>query len=116
MPTTISGSQITYNDSTTQSSAGAVFGTTWTNMTSSRNFGITYTNNTGKYIQIVVGGSTYSSGGGVFITVNGVTMPATFAYSGAVGVTSPAIIVPPGATYSASAYGSTSYASWYELR
>jgi hypothetical protein len=116
MPTTISGSQITYNDSTTQSSAGAVFGTTWTNVTSSRTFGVTYTNNTGKYIQIIVGGSTSGAGGGIQITIGSITFTPFWVYSGAVGTSSPPMIVPPGATYSAVAYGSTSYSTWYELR
>jgi hypothetical protein len=115
MPTTISGSQITYNDATTKSTAGASIGTIWTNMTASRTLGVTYTNSTGKYIQVIVGGSTYGSGGGFNLTINGVTLPPIFAYSGAVGTNSPCALVPPGGTYSATQYGEVSYGSWYEL-
>lgn len=87
----------------------------WQNVSASRTFGVTYTNNYGVPIQIVVGGSTFSAGGGIYITVDGVTLTPMFAYSGSVTTASPPIIVPPGSTYSASAYGSTTYASWYEL-
>lgn len=88
----------------------------WRNVTASRALGTTYTNNTGKPIQITVGAQTIGSGGGVFITVDGVTLPAIFAYSGAVQTMSSPVVIPPGSTYSASAYGTITYGSWYELQ
>ncbi len=87
----------------------------WQNVTGSRALGTTYTNNTGKPIQITVGAQTIGSGGGVFITVDGVTLPAIFAYSGAVGTMSAPVVIPPGSTYSASAYGTVTYTNWFEL-
>lgn len=117
MPISISGSQITFNDSTVQSSSGATFGTTWTNVTGDRAFGVTYTNTTGKHIQVIVGASTYYVGGGVIITVNGVSLPPIWAYSGAVGTASACVIVPPGATYAATDYGYIQDPrTWFELR
>jgi hypothetical protein len=100
----------------TTTGGGIGYDQSWTDVSGSRTFGVSYTNSTAKPIQILVGASTTGAGGGVFITVNGVLLPATFAYSPSVGVTSGTVIVPPGATYSASAYGGASYASWYELR
>jgi hypothetical protein len=100
----------------TTTGGGIGYDQSWTDVSGSRTFGVSYTNSTTKPIQILVGASTTGAGGGVFITVNGVLLPATFAYSPSVGVTSGTVIVPPGATYSASAYGGASYASWYELR
>jgi hypothetical protein len=100
----------------TTTGGGIGYDQNWTDVTGSRTFGVSYTNSTAKPIQIIVGASTTGAGGGIFITVDGVTLPATFAYSPSVGVTSGTVIVPPGATYSASAYGGASYANWYELR
>jgi hypothetical protein len=118
MPFGISGTAgLTFNDSTTQSTAAPLpIGTTWTNMTSSRSLGVTYTNTTGKYIQVIVGGSTYGSGGGFNLIINGVSLPPIFAYSGAVGTASACALVPPGATYLVTQYGESSYTGWYELR
>lgn len=95
---------------------GLGYSQSWTDVSGSRNFGVTYTNTTGKPIQILVVASTSGVGGGVNLNIGGVGLSGFFAYSGAVTVTSPPLIVPPGATYSASAYGNASYAAWYELR
>jgi hypothetical protein len=100
----------------TGESTGIGYGQTWQDLTVSRNFGVTYTNTTSKPIQVIVYGTTNGSGSGVFLTVNGVTLPPSFTYSSTVPVISAAAIVPPNATYSASAYSGASYSGWYELR
>lgn len=100
----------------TSESGGLGYDQSWTDVSGSRTFGVTYTNTTGKPIQILVSGSTSGSGGGVALTVNGVALPGQFAYSPSVTTISASVIVPVGATYSAGAYGSTSYAGWHELR
>jgi hypothetical protein len=100
----------------TTTGGGIGYDQSWTDVTGSRTFGVSYTNSTEKPIQILVGASTTGAGGGVALTINGVALPGSFAYSPAVTVFSATAIVPVGATYAASAYGGASYASWHELR
>lgn len=118
MPFGISGTAgLTFNDATTQSTAAPLpIGTTWTNVTASRSLGVTYTNTTGKYIQVIVGGTTYDYGGGFILTINGVSLPPIFAYSSSVGTASACALVPPGSTYLVTLYGGATYNNWYELR
>jgi hypothetical protein len=89
---------------------------TWTDVTASRAFGTTYTNSTGKPIQVAVQCTTSGIGGGVSLVVGGQSLPYGFFYSGAVQGFSTSAIVPPGATYVAGAYGSSSLSTWFELR
>lgn len=100
----------------TTTGGGIGYDQSWTDVSGSRTFGVTYTNSTTKPIQILVGASTTGAGGGVALTINGVALPGSFAYSPSVTVFSATAIVPVGATYAASAYGGASYASWHELR
>jgi hypothetical protein len=100
----------------TTTGGGIGYDQSWTDVSGSRTFGVSYTNSTAKPIQILVGASTTGAGGGVALTINGVVLPGSFAYSPAVTVFSATAIVPVGATYAASAYGGASYASWHELR
>jgi hypothetical protein len=100
----------------TTTGGGIGYDQSWTDVSGSRTFGVTYTNSTAKPIQILVGASTTGAGGGVALTINGVALPGSFAYSPSVTVFSATAIVPVGATYAASAYGGASYASWHELR
>jgi hypothetical protein len=100
----------------TTTGGGIGYDQSWTDVSGSRTFGVSYTNSTTKPIQILVGASTTGAGGGVALTINGVALPGSFAYSPSVTVFSATAIVPVGATYAASAYGGASYASWHELR
>jgi len=89
---------------------------TWTDVTASRAFSTTYTNTTGKPIQVAIQCTTSGIGGGVFLVVGGQSLPYGFFYSGAIQGFSTSAIVPPGATYVAGAYGSSSLSTWFELR
>lgn len=91
-------------------------GQTWQTLTGSRVAGTTYTNTTGKPIQISVTFYSTTTAGYGNITVGGVSFGTTAqAYTGSVLVGTATAIVPPGATYSATATNST-ISSWHELR
>ena len=119
MPVTISGAAgVTFNDSTTQSTAavpGIGVGQTW--QTPSRSAGTTYTNSTGKPILIVVSGLANASNTWyTYIYVDGVQL--SFAYGGG-GASAyywfpVSVIVPNGSTYSVTAVGGINL--WTELR
>jgi hypothetical protein len=93
-------------------------GQTWQNMLSSRSLGSIYTNTTTKPIFVSFWFSNYGSGGSnAQVYVSGVQIGYSY-----VGIDSQTIgsaiqfIVPPGATYQVSAYGSPVLGGWAELR
>lgn len=91
------------------------FGQAWQNLTGTRALSTTYTNTTGRPIVINVvatSGSTTS----MTITINGVAI--TGSGQGTTGIGAQlSVIIPPGASYSASVSGSTpTLAAWLELR
>ena len=57
MAVTLSGTTITFNDSTTQTSSAVGFGQTWQNLSSSRVNGTSYQNTTGRVIMVSLGNS-----------------------------------------------------------
>jgi hypothetical protein len=120
MPITTSGTAITFNDATVQTTAftgasGIGIGQTWQSVT--RTAGVTYTNSTGKPIAFLMA---FASGAGsndvVTLTVGGVAVIFVYGIlvSGVVFGQNMAII-PPGFTYSYSSTGGVGK-SIYELR
>ncbi len=118
------GTTITFNDSSTQSTAftGAIGqGQTWQNLTSSRAWGTTYTNSTGKPIMFTCSG--YASGVAgdktlaMYINGNNVLLNGSFGTTGT-PYQSGTLIVPAGATYSANSVGGNyiTLSLWWELR
>ena len=57
MAVTLSGTTITFNDSTTQTSSAVGFGQTWQNLSGSRVNGTSYQNTTGRVIMVSLGNS-----------------------------------------------------------
>lgn len=95
---------------TAMSSLG--YGQTWQNVTGSRVAGTTYTNTTGKPITLSITSGAVNNNS-ISVLVNGLSI-----YNGAIGSSIPfahtaVVIVPPGATYSATAGGAL---TWMELR
>jgi len=90
-------------------------GETWQNVGGSRAFGTTYTNNFTYPIMVSVCQSALD--GGVIFYINGSAIAQNYVVAGGTGAGTVTIIVPPGATYSATAaYGPTgSFTSWWEL-
>ena len=120
MTTTLSGTTVTFNDGSTQSttSTGAVVGVsqTWTNVTSSRSLTTVYTNSTGKPIMVNITNNFSPSNALVIrVTLNGVSSDMGAGFNGAQGAPSLCIIIPNGATYSL-IYQYWSFAYWFELR
>lgn len=98
-------------------STGIGYGQTWQDFSNIRSFNTTYTNTTNKPIQVVFNATTGYPGGGINLTVNGVALPPTYTHTSTMGTVSAVAVVPVGATYSATAYGSgTTYVSCFELR
>jgi hypothetical protein len=92
-------------------------GQTWQNVYASRSAGVTYTNTTGRPIFVAVYGSTSPSNGqSMGLSVDGITVSyCFFAYASNQFSATVNGVVPPGSTYSVSV-GSTSIATWSELR
>lgn len=88
------------------------WGQTWQNLTGSRALGTTYYNTTGKPIEVSVS-CVIPSGTSVSITVSGVSISVDNVSAGATGVVGRSVVVPPGASYSAT--GGT-LNLWAELR
>lgn len=86
---------------------------TWQNLTASRASGTTYTNTSGRPIAISVYGSNPSGVVGITVTVSGVVVAVQGSASNHASNVS--TIVPPGATYSVSITGASSW-TWSELR
>ena len=120
MTTTLTGTVVTFNDGSTQSttSTGAVVGVsqTWTNVTSSRALTTVYTNSTGKPIMVNITNNFSASNALVIrVTLSGVSSDMGAGYNGAAGAPSLCIIIPNGATYSL-IYPYWSFGYWFELR
>lgn len=117
MAITLDGtSGVTYPSGTTATAAGVGDGQTWQSVTGSRAISTTYYNTTGKPIYVYITGAANITG--YFIMqINGVTMAnSQQAYTNGTYLTI-AMIVPPGASYSAvSGGGSASIVQWSELR
>jgi hypothetical protein len=121
MPITTSGTAITFNDATVQTTAftgasGIGVGQTWQSVT--RSAGVTYTNSTGKPIGFIM---TFAAGAGsndyVYLTIGGVSV----FFIGAVLVSGVVFgqnmaIIPPGLTYSYTADRGSTSKNVYELR
>lgn len=123
MTTIINGSSpsITFSDSTTQTSAGALpsqvigIGQTWTNVFSSRSTGVTYTNSTGKPIGVAISYTCNTASTVQGLTIDGVSV---YAAGSEVGNGSGfCLIVPNGSTYIFLTNGGTiTIVTWNELR
>lgn len=88
-------------------------GQTWQDVTASRALGTTYTNTTGRPIMVYVG-STSATTSSSFLTVSGIQLPISQGQVGGGVFKEVSIaIVPPGATYSATA---SALEKWVELR
>lgn len=88
-------------------------GQTWQNLTGSRSSGVTYTNTTGRPIDVSIHGTNASGIVGLTLMVYGVVV----AIQGTPANQSSHVssIIPPGATYSCSISGASTY-TWAELR
>jgi hypothetical protein len=88
---------------------------TWQAVT--RSVGTTYYNTTGRAISLAVQLTGSSSGGGAYVTVNGVNVYFAFAYSGGGSYTGGGtVIIPSGASYVLQFPQSATYNAAYELR
>ncbi|QWL64921.1 hypothetical protein [Aeromonas jandaei] len=88
-------------------------GQTWQDLTASRALGTTYTNTTGRPIMAYIG-TTSATTSSSFLTVSGVQLPISQGQvGGGVFKEVSLAIVPPGATYSATA---SALEKWMELR
>jgi len=96
---------------TAMSSLG--YGQTWQNLTGSRAYGTTYYNTTGKPIQIIISPNSSGSTTNTAL-VNGATVLAS-SFSGAGAQIPIHLLVPAGASYSATTTSATLNA-WFELR
>ena len=96
---------------TAMSSLG--YGQTWQNVTSSRAYATTYYNTTGRPIQILITPNTSGSTTNT-VLINGGTVIAS-SFSGSSAQIPMHVIVPAGASYSATSVGATLNA-WFELR
>jgi hypothetical protein len=114
MATTISGTTITFSDSTTQVTSANTrsygVGQTWASYVGSRSFGVTYYNTTGKPIAVSVRLSGYN--GSCLIYVDGVLVSNGYGYNN-VGEANAYATVPVGSSYSVSGGG---LSTWAELR
>jgi hypothetical protein len=120
MATTVSGTTLTFNDSTTQTTAANPVGVgqTWQNVSASRAINTNYTNSTGKAIQVSIR-AYYAVNQNAELKVGGITDAfagwSSYA-SGAVGGTVTAI-VPNGSTYQYyNVTGTATTPIWFELR
>jgi len=116
MAVSLSGSQITYNNSAAGTVPGLGDGQAASaNLYSgSRAYGTTYTNSTGKPIYVYI--STSNSAGVTFtLNVNGTSQ--ALAATGAASDAWISFVVPNGHTYSVSVSGGTpTFNYWYEMR
>jgi hypothetical protein len=117
MGISLTGTNVTFNDSTTQSTTINNFalgvGQTWTDVAASRAIVTTYTNNTGRPIMVYIAMAQSTSNACVF-DVDGVTVSGT-AHNGGNGNSNVQCIVPAGSTYRIS-NGSWPFVTWMELR
>lgn len=94
------------------------FGQTWQDVTASRAAGTTYYNTTGRPITINCGLTATSINGQVNFTINGVALVG--GSTGAAGSTNQSqltgLIIPPGASYSATLTNASAISKWFELR
>lgn len=88
-------------------------GQTWQTVTGSRSLGVTYTNSTGKPIMVNVRATMTDASNTVVITVGGVATGGGSASN--TNIAAHSTVVPPGATYVATAAGG-SLSLWAELR
>jgi hypothetical protein len=124
MPVSINNTTLTFNDATTQTTAGigasSVIGLsqTYQNVTGSRSSGTVYTNSTGKGIYVsIFTGDAAGQGAALNMFVGGVRVGATNmggpgGYQGYCWT----ILVPNGSTYQISYNASATYRGWWELR
>ena len=115
MPTTLRGTDILFNDNSTQAASAIGFGQTWQNFSSTRAFNTSYTNSTGRSIMICV--VVVSAGGAYDPTwvIGGVTIGRFGAVTNNGVYNMTTVIVPPGLTYNLTAT-SANLSNWYELR
>jgi hypothetical protein len=105
--------------STTLAASGAklglgITGEVWNNVTGSRGLGTTYTNSRGYPIMISITG-TASGASGIFVNVNGTEIYRNQAqWNGAGAFPGAVLIIPNGATYSAT-MSTSGLSTWYEL-
>jgi hypothetical protein len=119
MAMTLSGTTVTFNDSTTQStSANPVgVGQTWQDVSASRSVNTAYTNSTGKAIQVSVY-AYYGVNQLGELKVDTLSMAlagwSSFAYGYVIGTVT--AIVPAGSTYRFDTAGVSVLLKWLELR
>lgn len=112
MTIAITGTQVTFNDNSVQTTAGATFGTVWTDRTSQRSAGVTYTNSTGRSLAVAV--SCWASGGAGYFYVSGLNVFLGLGRSTYFNTLPLFVIVPPGATYGGTS-GIDYIGAWFEL-
>jgi len=114
MPITVGGTEITFNDGTTQNTAAPAWGT-WQNVVGSRAVGTTYTNSTGRPIQISIGVQLGPNATG-YLVINGnqVNRGSNPFGDRSINVTQFFAIIPNGNTYSVTGFNGITF--WWELR
>ena len=117
MTTTLSGTTLTFNDGSTQTTTTNSFapgvGQSWTNVTSSRALATTYTNSTGRPIMVSIYNN-FSPSNALVLTI-GSTGTLDLGFNGSYGAPGLVAIIPTGSTYSLP-YTYWSFAGWWELR
>jgi hypothetical protein len=119
MPTTINGTQLTYPDGTTQSTAIFGLGTnqTWQDLTASRAAGTTYTNSTSLPIAISVVLTAGNGDARAHLTIDGIKIQEYLNNTnGTTIAASLSAIVPAGSTYSITIVSLFTVNKWFELR
>jgi hypothetical protein len=106
MAITVGGTTITFNDGSTQSTAGSALGVGQSWQSVSRSSGTTYTNSTGKPIQVMI---TVAAGQAANFFVGGFSSGSIGTYGA--DVNSISFIVPVSATYGFTG----SYTYFFEL-
>lgn len=93
------------------------YGQTWQDMSSSRVASTTYYNTTGKPIMVIISFPDTGSDAGAGVNVGGVNLIYTvYDYGSNSATLTASFIVPSGASYFASVWGSGSISRWVELR
>lgn len=114
MAITFNGTNITFNDGTTQNTAAASWGT-WQNVAASRAVGTTYTNSTGKPIQISIAVQLGPNATG-YLNINGnqVNRGSNPFGDRSINLTQFFAIIPNGYTYAVTGFNGITF--WWELR
>jgi hypothetical protein len=122
MPTTLTSSQIIFNDNSRQVlttnlyALGAEGNTYWHDVTSSRALGTTYTNTTGMPLMVLLTNNFSPSNALVLrVIYYGVQVEFGVSTNGGYGSPGFCIIIPVAATYSLP-YTFWSFSHWWELR